>query len=143
MFSILYFIYLLYLYYTITILLHNRIQTHIIYKYTLFDSIKYSILFLIFIYTIYITDYITNNNIIIKNINEIDCILSIIIYFYIDKIWYDYIMILNNNNNQNNQNNTWYNNNQINKINNTEYKQYYLYTLYYITILNIICKIIL
>lgn len=137
MFSILYFIYLLYLYYTITILLHNKIQTHIIYKYTLFDSIKYSILFLIFIYTIYITDYITNNNIIIKNINEIDCILSIMIYFYIDKIWYDYIMILNN------QNNTWYNNNQINKINNTEYKQYYLYTLYYITILNIICKIIL
>ena len=137
MFSILYFIYLLYLYYTITILLHNKIQTNIIYKYTLFDSIKYSILFLIFIYTIYITDYITNNNIIIKNINEIDCILSIMIYFYIDKIWYDYIMILNN------QNNTWYNNNQINKINNTEYKQYYLYTLYYITILNIICKIIL
>lgn len=137
MFSILYFIYLLYLYYTITILLHNKIQTHIIYKYTLFDSIKYSILFLIFIYTIYITDYINNNNIIIKNINEIDCILSIMIYFYIDKIWYDYMMILNN------QNNTWYNNNQINKINNTEYKQYYLYTLYYITILNIICKIIL
>ena len=131
MFSILYLLYLLYLYYTITILLHNKIKTHIIYKYTLFDSIKYSILFLIFIYITYITDYITHNNIIIKNINEIDCILSIMIYFYIDKIWYDYMMILNNQNNQNN------------KINNTQYKQYYIYTLYYITILNIICKIIL
>lgn len=140
MFSILYLLYLLYLYYTITILLHNKIKTHIIYKYTLFDSIKYSILFLIFIYITYITDYITHNNIIIKNINEIDCILSIIIYLYIDKIWYDYMIILNN---QSNQNNNWYNNNQNNKINNTQYKQYYIYTLYYITILNIICKIIL
>ena len=121
MYNIFYFIYLLYLYYTVSIELNDKIKTPIIdfFKYSLFDIIKYSILFLIILYIGYFNNFITDDNIVIKNINEIDCILSILIYFYIDKIWSDY------------NNNSYYSKNKYN-----------LYFIYYLTILNIFCKII-
>ena len=130
MYNIFYFIYLLYLYYTVSIELNDKIKTPIIdfLKYSLFDIIKYSILFLIILYIGYFNNFITDDNIIIKNINEIDCILSILIYFYMDKIWTDYNLFCVE---QNKCNNDYYIKNKYN-----------FYFIYYLTILNIFCKII-
>ena len=130
MYNIFYFIYLLYLYYTVSIELNDKIKTPIIdfFKYSLFDIIKYLILFLIILYIGYFNNFITDDNMIIKNINEIDCILSILIYFYMDKIWTDYNLFCVE---QNKCNNDYYFKNKYN-----------LYFIYYLKILNIFCKII-
>ena len=111
-----YLIYLGYIYYTLIMFPDiKRKQLIANINYTLYDIIKYLIVIIGIINIGYITNYIDNDNIIIKNIFEIDVILSIFIYFHIDNVW-EYYKDTN--------------------------KKNYLYILYYITVFNISIKLI-